>query len=215
MIVLACHNRPEDDFVLPCVRSVKQWMPEEPILVVDSASPDLSYIPKVQALGAEVAEIGNRHYETGAWWHAYYARPACEFFYFLHDSTLIQGDLNQYRDKPLTVVGHMATWNGCDQRHMNRIHELLKPTGIEIPAAFTAVFGSMFFCQRSVLDALAAHGMATVLPDNKFDSECMERVWGIALGAEGHDLVRNAMRQGEMSLAEDSYPIRKFYGRRT
>jgi hypothetical protein len=215
VIVLACHNRPEDDFVVPCVQSAQRWMPDERILVVDSASPDPSYIPKVQALGADVAEIGNRHYETGAWWHAYYARPAEDFFYFLHDSTLVQGDLTPYRSEPLTVVGHMATWNGCDQPHINRITALVKMTDYTVPETFTAVFGSMFFCRRAVLDKLAAKNAPKALPLNKLDSECMERVWGIMLGAEGYDLVNHAMRQGEMSLAEDTYPIRKFYGRRT
>jgi hypothetical protein len=215
VIVLACHNRPADDFVAPCVQSARQWMPEERILVVDSASPDPSYIPKVRALGAEVAEVENRHYETGAWWHAYYGWPAEDFFYFLHDSTLVQGDLTPYRETPLTVVGHMATWNGCDQPHIDRIHALIGQTDYTVPAAFTAVFGSMFFCRREVLDLLAAKRGSQALPNNKLDSECMERVWGIMLGAEGYDLVHHAMRQGEMSLAEDSYPIRKFYGRRT
>lgn len=216
MIVLACHHRAVDDFVVPCVRSLRHWMPEERVVVVDSASPDRSYMPVVRELGAEVAEIENRHYETGAWWYAYFHFPEEAFFYFLHDSVLVTASLHAYRERPFTAVGYMDTWSGCDQRHIDRVHVLMQRTAYVVPPKFPALFGSMFFCARAVLTPMVGRGLPTVLPVDKFEAECLERVWGIALQAEGHDVLANSLRSPQGSLSETtSLPLIKRYGRRT
>ncbi len=201
-------------YIADCLASVTLYMPQEPVLIVDSDSPDKSYMRGV-ADNVIVADVGNPHYETGAWWYAYRTQPD-EFFYFLHDSTVLTTDLSIYRELPLVILGSMDTWQGCSAKHIAAVKDMMARTEYArpVPEQFVAAFGSMFFCHRRVLDALAAKGVDLIMPTSKFESECMERVWGIAFKLEfGNHQPICTLGRGE-DLALDGPPVHKLYGKR-
>ncbi len=205
---------PERSYIVDCLASITLHMPQEPVLVVDSDSPDKSYMRGV-APNVIVADVGNSNYETGAWWYAYRTQPD-EFFYFLHDSTILTTDLGIYRELPLVILGTLDTWQGCSPQHIARVKEMVALTDYTqpIPDPFVGAFGSMFFCHRRILDRLAAKGVDRIQPMNKFESECMERVWGIVFRFEfeNHQPLCSLGR-GE-DLAPDTSPVHKLCGRR-
>ena len=209
MIVYACKD---SQYIVPAVQSARSWMPEEPVLVVDSDSTDVSYFAKVESLGATVADAHNRNYETGAWWAAYQHSDAT-YFWFLHDSTVLTRSLATWEAQPVTIPGTLKHWTGCNGDHVRRIAHYCTHSGYTVPNPYTGVFGSMFGCQRGVLDTLVAQHPRQCLPTNKFDSECMERLWGIALTNVGVDVPACMWGPYERML-EPSSPVRKFMARR-
>lgn len=213
MIVYACKYFPDQPWVQAAVQSARSWMPEEPVLVVDSDSADTSYFAEVQAMGAEVLDSHNTHYETGAWWAAYHHSDAT-YFFFLHDSTRLQASLATWKAQPVTVFGYLTNFDGCDTNHTSRIQGVAAKAGFEIPDPFYGVFGSMFGCQRNAMDNLAAACPEPWLPDDKQGSECAERVWGLALADIGIDAQAVAWGPGE-NLCRMESPLFKFLSRRT
>ena len=208
----ACKYSSAHSYILGAVQSARSWMPEEPVFVIDSDSADTSYYEPMRALGATVALAHNRHYETGAWWHAYQHSDA-SYFYFLHDSTELRQSLATWKAQPVTVFGTIPHWEGCGGEHVARIASVCSESGYSVPNPFTGVFGSMFGCQRSVMDTLAQRRSVQFMPKSKFESECMERIWGIALTNVGVDVKASAWGPYE-SLCTDGAPLRKFMARR-
>lgn len=157
MIVIAHYPDPRN-FVDRCVDSCLQHMPLEQIAVVDTR------------------DLGT--YETGAWWEAYFQYPDETRFYFLHDSCVLNRPMPFY--DPVTVVGSMNGWDGCGPGHIEWIRDKVRPIIGDVSEPFMAVHGSMFFCTRTVLEVMDEAGWSDILPHNKFESQCLERVWGIA-----------------------------------
>jgi len=187
MIAIAHHPVPETDWLTPCATSCQRYLPQEELTVCQTP-----------------------HYETGAWWQAWRDCPKAERFYCLHDSTVLQGTPPFYA--PVTVVGYMEIWEGCSSEHIAWVRNAVRPIIGDVDEPFTAVHGSMFFCERAVLDALDDAGWSSILPTNKFESQCMERVWGLAFQSLGLEPV--SLGRGEDCYREDAI-VRKFSGRRT
>lgn len=211
MIVIACRNM-ERDFVHPCVASCRAFMPEHAVCVVDSDSPNRSYMTDIDAV---VLDVHNTHYEAGAWWAAVDAFPD-ERFYFLHDSMVLTGPLPEFED--LFVPGHLENYNGCDEPRIEIIKTWLGrttyPSGI--PEHFYGAFGNVFFASRRLMERMRSHGMDRLLPETKRESECMERIWGLAFHAEGFDVPKLSWGAAEkLGTENNQLPLFKYYGRRT
>ena len=215
MIVIPCYHDPLHNHVQTCVRSVRRFMSGERILVVDSGSPSKAYFDEVEILGATVADVGNKHYETGAWWYAYEHYPDEATYYCIHDSTWLQADLRRCRQPgPLTVPGYMRTWEGCDTLMIEATERLLASVGLKAPSAFWACAGSMFFVDRSVLALVAQTPYAALRPTNKTEAMAMERIWGIAFGSLGFTPERVAWGPDEYLYERPDSPLHKVLGNR-
>lgn len=200
MIVFACHHV-GGDLIDRAVSAAHEHMPDEPVLVVDSASPDRSYMDRVDA---EIADVGNRNYATGAYLWAYRNRPA-DFYYLFHDGLIIRDDLTDLRSRDVTAVRWFqmpdTTW-GTDRHGENlavfgrtayhgRWHE-----------RYAGVFGPMLACTPAVLaDIDTRIGLPAA---NKWQECAMERLWGMALHDAGYDIT-DAL-QGQMHGFFDRYP---------
>lgn len=76
------------------------------------------------------------------------------------------------------------------------------------PQLFTSVFGPVFFCHRSVMEDLKHIGFDSILPENKLQQMCMERLFGIVLTSLNYDVCNSI--QGNHFLSElDSNGIQK------
>lgn len=204
MIVFPCHNV-VDRYIVEAVGSARRLMPDEPVLVVDSDSPDRSYMNLLPA-EVEVADVKNRGYATGAYWWAYHNRPA-DFYYLFHDNLYIRADLTHLKERPVTAVRWFpmpdAGW-GYDEAD-KPLEDWAHSVWPEPYPDFNGVFGPMLAVQRTVLDDLADLGFDQVLPVNKWQECAMERLWGVALAELGYDVTDGAL-QGEMRGYFDDHP---------
>jgi len=92
--------------------------------------------------------------------------------------------------------------------------EQLKKTNYFLPKSWLSVFGPLFICKKVVMQKLYMNNFHKILPTNKIQQMCMERLFGIAFQQEGLD-VSNSI-QGEnfsTSFENDKYE-KTFYKRK-
>ena len=167
MIVFATHG---DAFVHDAIASARAFMPNEAVCIVKTGPEDEFPLAADHVLGDNVA------YETGAWWRAFETFPNEPYFYFLHDSTLIKGEL------PKPELGALATlpnWTGVSGSLRGRIQQITDEHAIPTEAPFKMLLGSMFFCERQIMKKISEHSFAAFRPANKEDSTATERIWGL------------------------------------
>ena len=190
MIVFPCKYTPEHPVIQTAVASARKYMPHERVLVVDSDSDDKSYIREVTAMDAEVADIANHNYETGAWWYAYNNYPHEWFFYLVQDSCEFLHSMHWAKDYEVSALMTVPSWSLAGPQHYEWALENIKKSDYELCwDRFVCMFGSMMFIHRSLLDKIRAKNFYKVLPTDKVGSCAMERLWGIALSHEGYSTV--------------------------
>ena len=203
MIVFACRHE-GGDLIDRAVDAAHEHMPDEPVLVVDSASPDRSYMTRIDA---EIADIGNVHYATGAYLWALENTDA-DFYYLLHDSLIIRDDLTDLRDHPVAALRWFqmpeTAWG---QDHDGTDLSVWARTVYQGPwlETFQGVFGPILACTRPVLAEIAE--LITGRATSKWEECAMERLWGMALTSLGYDLTESL--QGQMHGYFDDYPAER------
>lgn len=187
-------------------------MPDEPVCIVDNASPDRSYQADFPDL--PILNVAESHYEAGAWWTAFAVFPDEPYYFFLHDSMVVQESLESYKTKPLWVPGYLADFGGCSAYHQQLIKEFIARTTYTFPERFYGAAGNVFFCQNDLMRRMKDRGMDQLLPKDKREAEAMERVWGIAFQQEGFDVKDCSWGLGDKLTDPGNLPIRKYPGRR-
>jgi hypothetical protein len=209
VIVFPCHHT-GGRMIDEAVASAQQWMPDEPILVVDSASPNRSYIDRLPD-DVTIALAENVNYATGAYWWAHQHTDA-DFYYLFHDSVVINDDLTDLQARDVTAV---RWWPSAAERGWgyDRDGAPLNAWGLEqwrkhipapFPDEFQGCFGPMVAVKRHVLNELSWWGLDGIEATDKWQACAMERIWGAALNCIGHDLADGAL-QGEMFGFDDPY----------
>ena len=56
-----------------------------------------------------------------------------------------------------------------------------------MPKIWLSVFGPIFMCKKKVMKKLYKKRFHKILPTNKLEQMCMERLFGIAFQQEGYD----------------------------
>jgi hypothetical protein len=188
MFVIACADI-DADIVDECFLATVEHMPDE-----------------------EFHAIHTSNYEAGAYWEAYKRYPNEDFFYLIHDSLIVQEDLSRYKENECTILMTERDWYGAGPQHKEWAKEQLALTDYDyMDTGFPLVFGSIMFCQRSVLDRLHAKNFHKIMPTCKMHSQAMERIWGIALAQEGIklDVIRPNLHCH--SHGWEDYPVRKIF----
>ena len=81
------------------------------------------------------------------------------------------------------------------EKQINWCKLKLNKTDYFMPKIWLSVFGPIFMCKRVVMDKLHKKRFHNILPTNKLEQMCMERLFGIAFQQEGYDASQSV--QGE------------------
>lgn len=79
----------------------------------------------------------------------------------------------------------------------NNINEIkwtkgqLKKTKFFLPLTWVSVFGPIFMCKKIIMTKLKKKNFHKILPTNKEQQMCMERLFGIAFQQEGYDCTQS------------------------
>ena len=104
MFVIPCKYSERATFIKDLVNSTKHFHPDEKIVVVDSSSQNKDYLAELQALGVIVEDIDNTNWCVGAYWYVYKKYPDESFYYFMHDSMKVKGNLDFIKKNDLTIM---------------------------------------------------------------------------------------------------------------
>tara|TARA_B110000881_G_C18597727_1_gene532719 strand:- start:476 stop:1234 length:759 start_codon:yes stop_codon:yes gene_type:complete len=91
--------------------------------------------------------------------------------------------------------------------------EQLKKTDYFFSKSWLSVFGPIFICKRNVMQKLLLNNFHKVLPTNKLEQMCMERLFGIAFQQEGLD-VSNSIQGENFSSVFDTQNFEKIFYKR-
>ena len=177
-----------DPIVWDCVASIRRHFPDDEILLVDSNSPDRSYLDLIDV---DHVETGNDRRHVGTWKRA--LGYDADRFALIHDSLIVH-----------------AHWEPGDFQVVRWFHESGPPTdqrsfidaeldsiGHELPDSYAGIFGPMLFCTRDVLEDFAATGLLDAQPADVIEAAAMERLTGIVAADLGYDVCADSL-QGQM-----------------
>jgi len=209
--VIPCLFDPDRPVVFECIRAIQRYHTDPKILIVDSGSPDRSYLEFCIRLGCKTAPINNKLYSFGA--HAWAIRHYGEvpYFFLIMDSLIVQSNCDHLREQPVTTLRHwpnsMHGWgwdsNGVPLEEWGG--EQLDRMGVPMPSEYVGTMGPVLFAQREVIDKLDFElGYWFCQTDDKYKLCAMERVQGIVLAHLGYD-PSNSL-QGIHTRHEADYP---------
>lgn len=110
--VIPCYFDPSRPVIYDCIASIRLYHPDSEIIVIDSGSKDKSYFQEITKLNVVVKDVNNRFFDTGAYWYAYENFPEYDFFFFLHDSIVLNKSILHLIDYPVTSVGYFMSHDG-------------------------------------------------------------------------------------------------------
>ena len=92
-------------------------------------------------------------------------------------------------------------------------NEQLKKTLYFLPKTWLSVFGPIFLCKKHVMLNLVQKNFDKILPTNKIEQMCMERLFGIAFQQEGLD-VSNSIQGENFTTKFDTPKFEKIFHKR-
>jgi hypothetical protein len=210
------------DFIVNCVKSIRESGNTDKIVVVDSNSVDKSYLGRIEQYDITFEDIGNIHYGDGATWYCYNKYPDEEYIFSIHDSIIVNENLSFLREKNFTALcyfdmqyfgptgpGGAGSLDYC----IFKLNSLGFYPDYEEMYKFPGLFGSIFFSHRSILDAIHEMGFSRILPTNKFEACASERLWGYFLYKIGIDLTKNSLMGDNINSGKSNAMRKTIVGR--
>lgn len=213
MFVIPCKFERSRPVIFDCVRSIRLFH-NDPIVIVDSDSNEKHYGHQLSDSYSSVffEDCKNINYELGALSHVY-KKFSFPYYYLLHDSMMLQSNIDHLKQFELTTTRFFYSWNGVlgsnfvdenmnskyrygfDNQQQKTIAESwnMNAANIELPYLFDGVFGSSFFSKKETLDFLVGNGLFNSLPTSKLESQAMERYLGMFFTHFKFDFTKNSL----------------------
>jgi hypothetical protein len=168
-----------DPVVFGCVRAILEHHPDDRVVVVDSCSPDQTYLEELH--GCDVI-TGNTAYTSGAYRLAIDTFEA-DYWCFIQDSLIVKRPLDRRLGDLTTVqwftpnLGEVADWCTAERDRM----------GISPDVGWLGVFGTMFFCTDQIARQVEKVGWFDSVVPTKAEACGTERTLGMVLAHLGLD----------------------------
>lgn len=221
MFVISCKYNKNFPFVIQLVTDIREYHPNDKIVVVDSDSDDKSYFEELKKYDVLIEDIKNKNWMVGAYWHAFKKYPDEDFYFFMHDSMRVKSNLDYIKEKNLTILMYfnrdISNFNTWGNRITNESNYIYNFNGM-------GCFGPIFFCKNKVMKKILEMGGDKFLPNNKTETGYCEGCYGFFLEEQGYDLIECALygevfqihgvggKSGPYPHKTDwQFPIEKFY----
>jgi hypothetical protein len=186
--IIPCHNMWDNGYIVPCIESIQKYNPDAKILVVDSNSPNRSYMSKIDC---EILDIGNKNYDFAAYWKGFDHIKADNYM-MLHDSCLLRAEvkLEDYHNKPFTPLYWFPSNNNCYET-LTWSRKLAKDKcGYDYEhfdsRTETCIYAGIFGTTREYLESLKADKFDECLPSCKIEAVYTgEYLWALAAYNKG------------------------------
>jgi hypothetical protein len=211
------------DYVVKCVKSIREQGMYDKIVVVDSNSSDKSYFDRLSVYDVTIEDIGNKNYSDGAMWYCYNKYPEEEFIFSIHDSMVVNENLNFLKKQDFTAfcyfdiqyLGPGGPGGGESLDYcIYKLNQLGYNPDYEEMYSFPGLFGSIFFSKRSILEKIHDLGFNKILPTNKAEACANERLWGfflkkVDINIKEHNLMGNYINSNKSNAIRKTIVCRQ------
>lgn len=192
-----------DPIVFECVNAIREHHPTDRIVVVDSCSPDPTYLNDLREQGCEIL-TGNTGYHPGAYKLALEAFDS-DTWAFIHDSLIVQRNLDG-RLHDFTAVRWFDGYIPADQLDFawGHLKHMQAKTLLAVP--WRGVFGTMHFCSDDIAREIEKDGFYSFPCTTKVEASATERTLGVLMG-DSFDTLQG--HQTDLHAAYDETFVRK------
>lgn len=221
MFVIPCKYSKKHNYIIELTNQIRQFHPDEEIVVIDSKSEDKSYFKDISIYNVIIEDINNTNYDIGAYWHAFTKYPDRPFYYFMHDSMKVKANLDYMKNNDLTILCYFGRNR---PGFIGKADEVNTLTEYKYVYEGCGVFGPIFFVKNHLMKKLFDKKLYLVTPKSKDQTGHMEAVIGNAFEQEGYDLTICSLFGDIISLCDPSgkngppphttswqYPVEKFF----
>jgi hypothetical protein len=221
MFVIPCKYNSKFPFIIELVKSIRKFHLTEKIVVIDSDSEDKSYFSILENYDVIIEDIKNHNWMIGAYWYAYKKYSNEDFYFFLHDSMIVKGNLDYLKERDLTtlmyfdrMVSNFNSWG----------ETITSNSKYEYISSGIGCYGPIFLCKNKVMKRMLEMGADQFLPSNKEETGYCEGCYGFFLEEQGYDLKECSLygdvfychsAEGPSGLPPHNtswqFPIEKFY----
>lgn len=159
--------------------------------------------------------VDNKNYCDSAIWHSFLNNKSDKevtHFYLLHDSMILNGNLDFMKEKDFysyMYFDHKNIFDNQEQKEYCK-RQILDNTTFEFKEEFTGLFGITFCASKSVLEKLYNKGLDQCLPNNKNQMCGSERIWGMVLEQIGIDIKENCL-EGNFFNRKNNSILKKIF----
>lgn len=226
MFVIPCKYFENNPLIFKCLDSIRKFH-EDPIVVVDNGSDNISYLDIINEKYKNVFIEKNNisGYEFGAL-SVVYEKYDFKDYFLMHDSMFLNSNINHVKSEDVISIKYFNSWNGIggtnivlektelsyrygydNQQQMNIVHSWVNNTLKKpVPFIFEGVFGSCFYSKKEILDLFKKDNLFNCIPRNKLESQAMERFLGIVFKMYGLNHYSNSlMGEYHVSPNESKY----------
>jgi hypothetical protein len=197
MFIIPCKYSKEKSQIQECVNSIRNYHPEEKIVIVDSFSDDISYINELSKIdNVLILEEKNKNYIIGALWKTYNVFPNEHHYILIHDSMTINKSLTKFlqNDQTYSFLYFIQEPQLRDQPVIDRF---VGPNYTHTPGwPMVGVFGTACIIKNKLMKKFISNDLhKTFLPINKDECMVSERAMGVLFNLEGIDFIQNSVEQ--------------------
>jgi hypothetical protein len=193
-----------DPIVFECVESILAHHPDDRIVVVDSCSPDQTYLDQLS--GTCDILTGNTNYTSGAYGMAIDTFES-DYWCFTQDSLIVKQPLGD-RLQELTIfqwfpptLNDLSDWCAAERDRM-RIPE---------ERAWFGIFGTVFFCTDTIARIVQKSGWFDTVVPTKFEACGTERTLGMVFSEFGHPMPDSLAGQHTDRGSMSNEWVRKYF----
>lgn len=224
MFIIPCKFIPNISHIFECVDAINKFHPNEKIFVIDSYSDDESYLEKLSEYNKVViSKHKNKHYECGALYYAYEEFPNEKSYILIQDSIVLKTNWDAFiNDEKTYNLMYFRETGPFGNAEYDFVQKVLAETEYKqhINNGHSGIYGMLAVYKKDVIETFHKKGLLKAsLPNNKFEAQCTERIFGICLTRDGHDITKNTIEGDFLSKTHEvnnhllKY-FKKFYGGR-
>lgn len=190
--IIPCHNIESKGYILDCIASMKKLNIDNPIVVVDSASPDKSYMDKIKAPNITILDIENKNYAFGALWKGIEAVDSA-YYALVHDSctfnTPIDPSVYQGQHFVPFYRFHNQEYSASQKYRDWIVKQVQDLCNYQIIDTTIGTLFGIFVASKKYLTKLKEDNFDKILPTEKMQAVyCDEVAWSLAAMNNGIDL---------------------------
>jgi len=159
------------------VEDLEKYHPSDQVVIVDSDSPDKSYMDSVKHPNLEIHDIKNKFWHPGAWWYAALNTPECENYAFMHDSMRVKDNILEIFSKELTFL---MTFDINTNESFSMWSKILCEKNNKNCKLQYGCWGPILFLNKNILKSFYDMGLHEFLPCNKAETGYCEGLYGTA-----------------------------------